>query len=162
MSRISSRGGNILFTPNPSSFRHFDRSVPGLPTSPLSTTATYAALREERRTTFTDLTTLHRKSGATQWRDLRFLPTQNQSPLPQPLYPFVISTGAYPNFLPRRSRQRPRMRLSAKRAARTSPMTQPSTGNPGERSGEICGSAPPPNQSPLPQPLYPFVISTEA
>jgi hypothetical protein len=32
----------------------------------------------------------------------------------------------------------PRMRFSVKRAARTSPTTQHSTGNPGERSGAIC------------------------
>ena len=62
----------IAFGTNLSFLCHLDRSVPGFPTSPLSTTATYAALHE--------------------------------------------------------------------RAARISPITPLSTGNPGERSGEICSS----------------------
>jgi hypothetical protein len=56
---------------------------------------------------------------------------------------FVISTEAYPDFLLRCTQQRPRMRLSEKRGARSLPITQLSTGNPGERSGEICSSAEP-------------------
>ena len=81
-------------TATPLPLCHLDRSVPEFPTSPLSITATYAALRKESRTYFTDDTTVHRKSGGAQWRDLRFRSTPKPSPLPQTLYPFVISTGA--------------------------------------------------------------------
>ncbi|MDX6458811.1 MAG: hypothetical protein QOE55_2508 [Acidobacteriaceae bacterium] len=51
--------------------------------------------------------------------------------------PFVISTGAHPDFLPRSPEQRPRVRLSLRKGAYCSPAQQTSTGNPGERSGEI-------------------------
>ena len=81
---------------------------------------------------------------------------QNQSLVPQPLFPLVISTGAYPDFLPHSSRQRPRMRLSVKRDAQPSPISLLSTGNSGERSGEICSSVRPQNQSLLPRPLSPL------
>jgi hypothetical protein len=57
----------------------------------------------------------------------------------QLLNKFVISTGAYPDFLPNSSWRRASMRLSVKRDAGTSSAPQNSTGNPGERSGEICG-----------------------
>ncbi len=51
---------------------HPDRSVPGVPTSPRSTTATYAALRNSR-INFNDETTLNRKSrersgGSAPWK----------------------------------------------------------------------------------------------
>src|SRR5258706_7756306 len=51
--------------------------------------------------------------------------------------PFVISTGAYPDFLPRSPWTRPRVRLSLRKGAYCSPAQPTSTGNPGERSGEI-------------------------
>ena len=51
---------------------HLDRSVLGFPASQLSITATYAALCGERRKTFTDHATLDRKSGGAQWRDLLY------------------------------------------------------------------------------------------
>src|ERR1700744_4876406 len=38
----------------------------------LLATATYAALRRESRMQFINATTLHRKSGGAQWRDLLF------------------------------------------------------------------------------------------
>ena len=90
----SRRSACPVHAPHPPQVCHLDRSVPGFPTSLLLTTATYAALREERRTTLTDLTTPHRKSGGAQWRDLQSAPPQNQSPFRNPSSPFVISTGA--------------------------------------------------------------------
>jgi hypothetical protein len=45
-----------------------------------------------------------------------------------------------PGFPTSRCWQRPRVRLSVERAACRSPTPRVSTGNPGERSGEICGS----------------------
>ena len=56
--------------------------------------------------------------------------------------PFVISTGAYPDFLLRAARQLPRVRHSLKRAACRSSKPRVSTGNPGERSGGTCGFFP--------------------
>ena len=44
-----------------------------------------------------------------------------------------------PGFPTSRCWQRPRVRLSVERAACRSPTPRVSTGNPGERSGEICG-----------------------
>ena len=83
---------------------HLDRSAPGFPTSQLSITATYAALREERRMTFTDRTTVHRKAGGAQWRDLQFRCDPKPISPSANLSPFVISTEAHPDFLPHSSR----------------------------------------------------------
>ena len=98
-------------------------------------TATYAALRKERRKTFTDHTTVHRKSGGAQWRDLQFRSTPKPISTYATLFPLVISTGAYPGFLVRGARPRPRMRLSAKRDGGTSPI------NATDPRQEIRGSA---------------------
>jgi hypothetical protein len=50
---------------------HPDRSVPGFPTSRLLATATFAALLRESRMPFISATSLNRKSGGAQWRDLQ-------------------------------------------------------------------------------------------
>jgi hypothetical protein len=68
-----------------------------------------------------------------------FRPTQGDEKRHRGRHKLVISTEAYPDFLPHFGWQRPRMRLSAKRDAGTSSAPQSLTGNLGERSGEICG-----------------------
>jgi hypothetical protein len=50
---------------------HPDRSGPGFPTSRLLATTTYAALLRESRMPFISATSLNRKSGGAQWRDLQ-------------------------------------------------------------------------------------------
>ena len=106
---------------------------------------------QRERMHLTDDTALSGKSGAAQWRDLRSLLSIPRSSPPKSLgQASVVFTiphfkrichldRSVPGFPLHGTRQRPRMRLSAKRAACTSPMTQHSTGNPGQRSGEICG-----------------------
>jgi hypothetical protein len=56
--------------------------------------------------------------------------------LPFPCHP----DRSVPGFPTSRRQRRPRVRLSVKRAACRSSTPRVSTGNPGERSGEICGS----------------------
>jgi hypothetical protein len=55
--------------------------------------------------------------------------------------PFVIPTGAYPDFLLRAANDDHVMRLSVERAACRSSKPRVSTGNSGERSGGTCGLA---------------------
>ena len=57
---------------DPSPLCRLDRSVPEFPTSQHSTAATHATLRQERRRNSIGVTTLNRKSGVAQWRDLQF------------------------------------------------------------------------------------------
>src|SRR6202021_828120 len=54
---------------------------------------------------------------------------------PFPCNRIVIPTGAYPDFLLRGTHQRPRVRLSVRKAAWSSPTPPTSTGNPWERRG---------------------------
>src|SRR3984957_16957956 len=110
----------------------------------------------------------HLDRSAAKWRDLRFAITRPQ-PRTITTLPFVISTEAQRSgeicgfahhqtsdtdhndpplchldrsaagFPTSRCRQRLRVRLSVKRAACRPSKPRAFTGNPGERSGEICG-----------------------
>ena len=143
-------------------------------------------------------------SSRPKWRDLQFRPTPkpistsatplphchldrsgeicssapppNQSPRPQPLLPFVISTEVERSAVPLHPQtnlhvRNPSYPLSSRPKwrdlrSRSTPKPISTSATPLtpchlDRSGEICGPAPPPNQSPRPQPLLPLVISTE-
>jgi hypothetical protein len=52
---------------------HFDRSVPGFAALLRWTRPRMRAFVKESRMKLTNATTLNRKSGVAQWRDLRFL-----------------------------------------------------------------------------------------
>ena len=60
-------------------------------------------------------------------------------PLPSPCHPDQSVSG----FPATQNSQHPRMRLSVKKGAPPLPKPTKSTGNPGERSGGICGSTDP-------------------
>jgi hypothetical protein len=87
----------------------------------------------------THLSPCHPDRSEAKWRDLQCaLPTHNS--YLSHTSPLVIPTEAYPDFLLRGCQRRPRVRLSAERAACTSSAPRLSTGNPGERSGGICSA----------------------
>ena len=74
-------------------------SVPLFPTSPLSPAATYVVLPKENHMLLTEAATLDRKSGEAEGSAVpRTSPGKREI-----LYSnnIVISTGAYPDFLPR-------------------------------------------------------------
>ena len=87
-------------------------------------------------------------SSRPKWRDLRSAPSPSQSQRPQPLLPLVISTEVERSAVP----------IDPQTISTSATSLTPCHL---DRSGEICSPAPPPNQSPRPQPLLPLVISTE-
>ena len=89
---------------------------------------------------FRSKTNCHPDRSAAQWRDLLFSPhplaNSHLSQTPSPCHP----DRSVPGFPTSPCWQLPRVRLSVKRAASSSSAPPVSTGNPGERSGEICSA----------------------
>ena len=73
-------------------------SVPGFPTSPLSPANTYVVLFKENHMQSTEATTLNRKSGEAEGSAVPQTSAGNAEYYTQ--NKIVISTGAYPDFLP--------------------------------------------------------------
>src|ERR1700730_10776853 len=99
---------------------HPDRSEPEFPASLRWTGPRVRLSLKERRMMFDNATNFYRKFGVAEWRDLRFsyrlqatLSSQRKGEIDNSVWErelsfpsyIVISTGAYPNFLPRCPRQ---------------------------------------------------------
>ena len=68
--------------------------------------AACAPFRKEGCMRYTNASKINRMSGVAQWRDLLFIVRIIESARKRYL-PFVIPTGAYPDFLPRSTGQGP-------------------------------------------------------